>query len=379
MKVVVVNLAFDSGLRSPEALIEAYHSLRGWSEAVQAAGASVSVVQAFHVDAQLYRSSIDYRLCRVTGSRLVLGTSVIQAVLAADADLVHLNGLDAPMQLWWLRRGLPARTAIVVQDHASLPSRAGTVKAPIRRRAMAAADGFLFTSAAQAKPWLDGGFIAEPSQVHEVLEASTALTPMNRDEARRQTGLGRGPAVLWVGRLTPNKDPLTVLTGFEQAAAELPAATLTMIFADDTLLTDVQRRIQASPVLAPRVRLVGGVPHAALAAWYSAADLFVLGSHREGSGYAAIEACACGLVPVLTDIPSFRSLTGGGAVGALWPPGESAALAAALVRVARTNLASERMRVLEHFADSLSWSAVGERAVGVYRRVIDARCRARSG
>ena len=93
----------------------------------------------------------------------------------------------------------------------------------------------------------------------------------------------------------------------------------------------------------------------------------------------AIEACACGLVPVLTDIPSFRSLTGGGAVGALWPPGESAALAAALVRVARTNLASERMRVLEHFADSLSWSAVGDRAVGVYRRVIDARCRARSG
>lgn len=379
MKVVVVNLAFDLGLASPDALLDAYHSLRGWSEAVRAAGAAVSVVQAFHVDAQVHRAGIDYRLCRMTGSRLVLGAAVLKAVVDADADLVHLNGLDAPMQIWWLRRGLAGRTALVVQDHASLPSRAGTVKAPIRRRAMAAADGFLFTSAAQAKPWLDGGFIAEPSQIHEVLEASTALAPIDRGEARGHTGVAGAPAVLWVGRLTPNKDPLTVLAGFERAALELPDATLTMIFADGALLSDVQARIQASPVLAPRVRLVGGVPHADLAAWYSAADLFVLGSHREGSGYAAIEACACGAVPVLTDIPSFRMLTGGEAVGALWRPGERAALAGALVRLAHANLASERTRVIEHFAESLSWRAVGDRAVDVYRRVIEARRRARSG
>ena len=50
-----------------------------------------------------------------------------------------------------------------------------------------------------------------------------------------------------------------------------------------------------------------------------AADLFVLGSHREGSGYSLIEALACGLPPIVTDIPSFRSLTGAGVVGALWP------------------------------------------------------------
>lgn len=379
MKAVVVNLAFDAALASPDALLDSYHSLRGWSEAVQAAGAQVSVVQAFHADAQLQRSGIDYRLCRVPASRLVLGTPVMQAVLDADADIVHVNGLDAPMQIWWLRRGLPGRTAIVVQDHASLPSRPGTVKAPIRRRAMAAADAFLFTSAAQAKPWLDGGFIREPALVHEVLEASTSLVPMDRGEARRRTGLAGSPAVLWVGRLTPNKDPLTVLAGFEQAAAEQPDATLTLVFTDGTLLPQVRARIEASPVLTSRVRLVGGVPHAELAAWYSAADLFVLGSHREGSGYAAIEACACGAVPVLTDIPSFRMLTGGEAVGALWRPGDSAALAATLVRVAHSRLPSQRTAVLEHFADSLSWNAVGSRAYGIYRRVIEARRRARSG
>ena len=34
-----------------------------------------------------------------------------------------------------------------------------------------------------------------------------------------------------------------------------------------------------------------------------AADIFTLGSHREGSGYALTEALACGLPPVVTDIP----------------------------------------------------------------------------
>ena len=31
------------------------------------------------------------------------------------------------------------------------------------------------------------------------------------------------PAMLWVGRLDANKDPLTVLAGFEQALAAIPA------------------------------------------------------------------------------------------------------------------------------------------------------------
>lgn len=70
-------------------------------------------------------------------------------------------------------------------------------------------------------------------------------------------------------------------------------------------------------------------------------------------------------------------LTGGGAIGALWRAGDSEALAATLVRVAHTHLLPQRTAVLVHFAQSLSWSAVGTRALGVYRRVIEARHRDR--
>ena len=182
------------------------------------------------------------------------------------------------------------------------------------------------------------------------------------------------PALLWVGRLNANKDPLTVLDGFERSLSALPAATLTMIYAAEDLLPAVRERIEQSTVLRERVRLVGTVPHARLPEFYSAADLFVLGSHHEGSGYALMEASACGAVPVVTDIPTFRLLTGG-VVGALWTPGDAAAFSRALVEVSRRDLDAERAKLATYFASELSWEAVGRRAVEIYEDVVNRRDR----
>jgi glycosyltransferase involved in cell wall biosynthesis len=115
------------------------------------------------------------------------------------------------------------------------------------------------------------------------------------------------------------------------------------------------------------------VPHARIASFFSAADFFVVGSHHEGSGYALMEACACGAVPVVTDIPTFRLLTGAGVVGALWTPSDAAGCARALVDVARRDLDAERAKLADHFARELSWDAVGHRAVEIYRKVLETR------
>jgi glycosyltransferase involved in cell wall biosynthesis len=133
--------------------------------------------------------------------------------------------------------------------------------------------------------------------------------------------------------------------------------------------------VQRSPTLISRVRLVGAVPHDRMPAFYTAADLFVVGSHHEGSGYALMEACACGTVPVVTDIPTFRLLTGGPIAGALWTAGDDAALARALVNVSRRDLDAERARLTDYFERELSWSAVGRRALEIYD---DVRRRRRS-
>ncbi|MGC4081371.1 MAG: glycosyltransferase [Vicinamibacterales bacterium] len=101
-------------------------------------------------------------------------------------------------------------------------------------------------------------------------------------------------------------------------------------------------------------------------------DLFALGSHHEACGFAAIEACACGAAPVLTDIPSFRAITGDGQVGERWHAGDAVACAAALVRAANDS-ASQRARVRAHFERNLSWSAVAQRALCVYDAALSTR------
>jgi glycosyltransferase involved in cell wall biosynthesis len=204
------------------------------------------------------------------------------------------------------------------------------------------------------------------------MEASTNIRPTGREVARSSSGLRGSPAILWVGRLNANKDPLTLLEGFERALGTLQAATLTMIYSEDDLLDAVKERVRRSPSLADRVRLIGAVPHDQMTTFYSAADLFVVGSHHEGSGYALMEACACGAVPVVTGIPTFRILTGG-SIGALWTPGDGADCARALADVGRRDLEVERARLADHFSAELSWDAVGRRAMEIYRQVLGAR------
>jgi glycosyltransferase involved in cell wall biosynthesis len=166
---------------------------------------------------------------------------------------------------------------------------------------------------------------------------------------------------------------MTVLQGFEHALESLPDAVLTMVYGEEDLLPAVRRRVSESRALTRSVRLVGRVPHGQMPAFYSAADLFVLGSAHEGSGYSLIEACACGAVPVVTSIPSFRAITGKGAIGVLWPHGDAGAFANAVVDAANRDLVGERRRVLSHFDQQLSWPVVGRRALEIYEDVRAAR------
>ena len=375
MKVVQVNFRFDETLTDPDALLDRYTTLTGWSRALLDAGAAcVSVVQRFSRDAAVTRDGTRYIF-------YVDHAAARHAVVEARPDIVHVNGLDSPAETWTLGRALPAAARMVLQDHGSqVPDeRGGRIERHVRRvlrgAALRAADAFFFTAARQAEPWRAAALIAPRQRVYEVLEASTRLRPTDRTEARRTIGVQGSPAVLWVGRLNANKDPLTVLDGFERSLADLPDATLTMIYGEDDLLDDVQRRVAGSPALAARVRLAGRVPHDRIAEYCSAADLFVLASHREGSGYALLEACACGAVPVVTSIPTFRAITANGAIGALWKPADPDACAQALVGTARQDLTLARTQVIEHFERSLSWRAVGGQALAAYRDILGVAAR----
>jgi glycosyltransferase involved in cell wall biosynthesis len=119
------------------------------------------------------------------------------------------------------------------------------------------------------------------------------------------------------------------------------------------------------------VFMAGRVPHDELPNYYSAADVFISGSHSEGSGYALIEAMAAGAVPVITDIPSFRAIAGDS--GARWRPGNADAFAAALIETCSGDLEPQRQAVRSTFDRVLSWSAIARKTIAEYQSIVDAK------
>jgi glycosyltransferase involved in cell wall biosynthesis len=356
---------FGDGQRDAEAMLDGAHAMTGWAEALVAAGArTVSVVQRFSRDLLVRRRGVDYHLVSDGGPSdprpWFWGGRFVEAVARLRANVVHVDGLQFPMMVRHLRWRSP-RAALVAQDHggfgggsARFRSRRGRA---LYRLGLGAADGFLFTARAQAAPWLEAGIIADARRVHEIPEASTDLGSSGAEGPR----LPGRPALLWVGRLDANKDPLTILDGFERAT--LPGAALTMVFSEDALLPQVQARIAGSS-LRGRVHLRGRLERRELAAVYAGADLFVLGSHHEVACFSLIEALSFGLSPVVTDIPAFRALTGG--LGPRFPPGDAAALARALEAAGVRDRDEGRRTVRAHFAAELSWAAVGRKALAIY-------------
>jgi glycosyltransferase involved in cell wall biosynthesis len=368
LSVAQISFFNDPAGRRPEELLLAWPSLVDVAEAVAAAGACVSVLQASAHSQHLVQKGVHYYFLpfgRAPGAR---GHAALGELLRKLApDVCHVHGLDFHPEVLALAALVP-RIPIVLQDHANRAPRLW--RRPLWRRGLSVASGITFCSLEQARPFVDAGLIDKKTELYAIPESTTRFSPGDQGKARRITSVTGDPAVLWVGHLNANKDPLTVLRGMRDAARVLPDLQLYCCFGSAPLLREVEECIAQDLLLRERVHLLGPVPHERVEQLMRAADLFVLGSHREGSGFSLIEALACGLPPVVTDIPSFRSLTAAGSVGMLWPCGDSRALGAALVATATRVGPEMRAAVRAHFERELSLAAVGMKLCVVYQDLV---------
>ncbi len=376
VRIVIVNYSGDFAPDAePGAVLDGLRALTGWAEAVRAAGAEVVVVQGAGVDARLRRRGVDYVLVagRFTPrrARRRLPLRLHRAVRDLEPQAVHLNGLLYAHQGRLLRRRLPAGCPLVLQHHGESPDR-GPARF-IQRWGLAAADGLFFTGRETAAPWRR--LLAPRQLLFEIMEGSSRFAPEDRAAARAESGWTGRPVFLWTGNLDANKDPLTVLSGFEHALRELPEARLYMAYRFHPLLAEVRRRIAESDRLLGAVELLGAIAYERMESCYNSADFFLQGSYKEGSGFALADAMACGTVPVVTDIPSFRYMTDSGAAGALWPPGDAGALGAAILELARRPVEPQRRAARALFERRLSFEVIGRRAVRAYRQLHDRRAR----
>jgi glycosyltransferase involved in cell wall biosynthesis len=179
-----------------------------------------------------------------------------------------------------------------------------------------------------------------------------AARPGAREQVRESLGIGPGAVLVGtVACLKPQKAPLDFV---EAAAAALRAdPRLRFVVAGDGELRGAVEARARDLGLGERFRLLGwrrDVP-----ALLSALDLFVLTSLFEGLPRAVLQAMVAGVPVVATAVGGTPEVVRDGETGLLVPPGDPAAAAAAIVRLAgdpegaRRLAAAASMRIGEEF------------------------------
>lgn len=150
-----------------------------------------------------------------------------------------------------------------------------------------------------------------------------------------------GPfTVVSAGRLENPKDPQTLVAAF--AAASGPDSRLVFV-GDGELRTEVEHAVAAAD-LGERVTMTGMIDRDEVFMQLMAADVFMSTSRGEGLPLAAMEAMACSVPVILSDIPPHREFGADSTIVPLVAPGDVAGFARELERV-RDMTAVERAEV----------------------------------
>jgi len=203
----------------------------------------------------------------------------------------------------------------------------------------------------------------------------------SRDEIRAGWRFGHAPVVLSLRPLRPMYNPLGVARAVPLVLERVPTAffVIRSYHPDPTLLASFQAAVEGQGA-AHAVRYVGELAgDEELAGLYRAADVAVSVPGSDGTPQSVLEALACGLAPVLSDIPALRDWVEHEQEGLFVPPGDAEALAQAIVRLLaepdlRNRLGQNAVRLIQARADSREGM---RRYEEIYKEL--ARGRVRSG
>jgi glycosyltransferase involved in cell wall biosynthesis len=336
VKVVVLTTSFP---RSPEDVVGRF--VADAVDRLRAAGVAVEVVSplSFRHFGIAYGHGVVGNLRRRPWLALLLPAMLVSFSRAArrasrDADLVHAH---------WLPAGLVAASTgrpFVVQLWGTDVELARRAPAPARRILRRAR---LTICASQE---LAGA-------ARELGAGEVRVIPSGVDVPESVGEPDEPPHVLYAGRLSREKGVLELV----EAADGLP-----LVVAGDGPLRD---RVPGA---------LGFVPHDRLLGLYERAAVVACPSHREGYGVVCAEAMAYGRPVVASAVGGLLDLVVDGETGLLVPPGDVAALRAALERLLGDADLRRRLGVAgrEAARGRLSWPSVTGATVRAYEDALGA-------
>lgn len=267
-------------------------------------------------------------LMMALGSYLTLRRLKAEGYNLIDAHFAYPDGHAAVRLGRWL--GLPV--TVTLRGTEVPHSRKATLR-PKLQAVFQHADKVIAVSDSLRQLALSLGLPADKGIVVGNGVDTTRFQPVDRQTARARCKLPeQAKALITVGALVERK-------GFHRVIDCLPALMARhpdlhyLIVGGASPEGDMESQLRAQVTrlgLGDRVRFLGPVPPEDLKWPLSAADVFVLATRNEGWANVILEAMACGLPVVATDVGGNREVVARDALGSIAPFGDQAALTQAL-------------------------------------------------
>lgn len=283
--------------------------------------------------------------------------------VARDADVVHYQWLPLP---GLDRRLLPRARPRLYTMHWRLPDASSRIGRSLSAL-LAAMDGVVVHSEhGRERLTRDFGVPPEALEVipHGAFDYLTTLP--DAEPLPPELAEVTAPVVLAFGLVRPYKGTDVLLRAFARAGSDAELWIVGMPRMDMEPLRELAR---AAP---GRVRFIDRfVPDREIPAFMRRADLVALPYRNIEQSGVLYTAIAFGRPMVLSDVGGFPEVARTGAAE-LVPPGDDAALAAALERLLGDPAVRERMSAAAEraAAGEYGWDRIGERTVAFYERLL---------
>jgi glycosyltransferase involved in cell wall biosynthesis len=168
------------------------------------------------------------------------------------------------------------------------------------------------------------------------------------------------PKLCWLRAFHAIYRPWVAVETLGMLSVEFPGASLTMIGPDkgDGSLERC-RRLAGDLGVADRLRIVGAVRKSEVPRWLAENDIFLNTTDFESFGVCVMEAAACGLCIVSTNVGELPLRWKDGEEVLLVPPGDPRAMAAAARRILTEPALAERLsRNARAKAEQFDWSVI---------------------
>lgn len=195
------------------------------------------------------------------------------------------------------------------------------------------------------------------------------FVPVDRDEARAALGLpANAPVLISVGGLVERKGFHRVIELLPRLCERWPGLIYLIVggaSAEGNNRPQLEQQV-AQLGLGDTVRFLGSLPPDALKQPLSAADVFVLPTRNEGWANVFLEAMACGLPVVTTDVGGNREVVDRDSLGIVVPFGDAAALEAALGQALATPWDRTEIR---RYAEDNGWDGRVDRLCQAFAEI----------